>query len=421
MRFRKSENKWLISLIKLFKLLKEKKGLILRKSSAMKCKEVRYYLNDYHEGKLIDEMRKEISLHLNKCHSCRKRSDELKRKLKSSGTLRTKIHQGREFWEGISETNESDPDFNLPSVLYSQLSRRDDPIYTLRSRRKFLHSRWIAIGAPAGAILLAIIISVLYFLKTNTAFWEVESLKGTPKAGNVEFNDSGILTVGEWLITDSHSAARLKAGRLGEVDVDPNSAVQLLETKDMDYKIYLLHGKISAKIWAPVKMFSVLTPSATASDIGSEYTIEVDDKGSSYFEVKAGKLIIESGDDKEIVPEGAVCETMKNQKPGTPYFPDASIEFRAALSRFDFGSHSSDDLRTIVENSRKKDALSLWYLLRNAEPANIQTVYARLAELGPPPGGITLEGIEMGNDNMLYLWWETLGYGSKSLWESIKG
>jgi len=387
----------------------------------MKCKEVRYYLNDYHNGKLIDEMRKEISLHLNKCNSCRKRSEELKRKLKSSGTLRTKIHQGREFWEGISDTNETDPDFKLPSILYSQLSRRDDPIYTLRSRRRFLHSRWIAIGAPASAILLAVIISVLYFLKTNTAFWEVESLRGTPRAGNVEFNDSGILAVGEWLITDSPSAARLKAGRLGEVEVDPNSAVQLLATKDMDYKIYLLHGKISVKIWAPLKMFSVLTPSATAVDIGSEYTIEVDDKGSSYFEVKTGKLVIKSGDDKEIIPEGAVCETMKNQKPGTPYFPDASIEFKAALSRFDFGSRSGDDIRTILENSRKKDALSLWYLMRNAGPGYVQTVYARLAELEPPPAGVTLEGIEKGNDNMFFIWWEILGYGKKSSWEAIKG
>ncbi len=43
----------------LFKLIQ---GAV-KNRKAMKCREVKYYLDDYIGGKLIDEMRKEISFH----------------------------------------------------------------------------------------------------------------------------------------------------------------------------------------------------------------------------------------------------------------------------------------------------------------------------------------------------------------------
>ncbi|HSD62959.1 MAG TPA: hypothetical protein VLB50_04145 [Ignavibacteriaceae bacterium] len=387
----------------------------------MKCREVKYYLNDYLGGKLIDEMRNEIWLHLNKCHSCRKRSGELKVILKSSGTLHKEIHQGGELWEGISELSENDPEFNLPAILYSPLKRKDAPQYELKFRKRFIRSKWIGIGAPFSAILVAVLISVLYFSKTTPAFWQVESLKGTPVAGSVKIDDSGILPVGEWLTTDSRSKARLKMGMTGEVDVDPGSAVQLVSTKENDYKIYLKLGKIHAKTWAPANLFSVIIPSAYVIDPGGTYTIEVDKSGSSFLQVSNGNVVIKSGSDKEIVPAGAVCETMKNRDPGTPYLLNTSTEFKEALSRFDFGNRTQEDLEAVLDNAGVKDALSLWYLLRNARPDDVQLIYNKLAELVPPPGVVTCEGIKNGNGSMLLLWWEKLGYGKKSLWNSIKG
>ncbi len=387
----------------------------------MKCREVKYYLNDYLGGKLIDEMRNEISLHLNKCHNCRKRSGELKIILKSSGTLRKEIHQGGELWESISEMNENDPEFNLPAILYSPLKRRDTPQYKLKFRNRLFRSRWIAIGAPLSAILVAILISVLYFSKTQPAFWQVETLEGSPAAGRIKIGDSGILPAGEWLTTDSHSKARLNTGLAGEVDVYPGSEVQLVSTKENDYKIYLKLGKIHTRTWAPANVFSVIIPSAYVIDAGGSYTIEVDKSGSSILKVINGNVVIKSGSDKEIVPAGAVCETMKNRNPGTPYFLNASAVFKAALLRYDFGNGSHNDLETVIENAGLKDALSLWYLLKDARPDDVQLIYDKLAELVPPPWGVTYEGIKNGDSGMLLRWWEQLGCGKKSLWNSIKG
>ncbi len=387
----------------------------------MKCREVKYYLEDFIGGKLIDEMRKEISSHLNKCHSCRKRAKDIRMTLKSSGTIRKQIHHGEGFWETVSETNDFDPEFNLPAILYSPLKRKDDPRYSIKLRHRILRSRWIAVGAPLSAILIAVFISILYFYRTNPAFWEVENLKGSPVAGNEKIVDTGNLPVGEWLKTDSRSSARLQAGLAGEVDVDPESAVKLLDTREPRYKLYLKSGKISASTLNSPKRLSVITPSSSALDLGSRYSVEVSENGSSFFSVSSGSIIIKSGGKNEIVPAGLVCETNKNAGPGTPYRISADTEFKAALSRLDFGKGTDDDLEILLQNAGRQDALSLWYLLRDAAPGKVKPIYDRLAELIKPPDGVTLEGIMEGNNSMLLNWWEKLGYGSKSLWNSIRG
>lgn len=387
----------------------------------MKCREVRYYLIDYLEGNLIDEMREEISLHINKCNSCRKKYRESKAALRSSGTLKTKIHEGGEFWESVSDHNEIDPGFNLPAILYMPLKRRDDPEYRLKSRKRLLHSRWIAVAAPVSAVLLAVLIAIFYFYKTSASFWPVVTLQGSPTIGDEKINETGIIPVGEWLKTDSHSKARVKIGMIGQVDVGPGSELQLISTKDKDYKIFLKEGKISAKTRASANFFSVLTPSALFKDISCTYTIEVDNKGSAFLQVTEGNILVRSGDENEIVPAGAVCEAPRNYHLGTPYFLNASTEFKAALARFDYGQKTYIDIETLAANARDKDALSLWYLLRRAEPGELKIIFDRLSEICPPPEGVSFEGILSGNNDMLFKWWGKLGYSKESLWHSIKG
>ncbi len=340
---------------------------------------------------------------------------------KSSGTIRKEIHHGEGFWETASEFNDYDPDFNLPAILYSPLKRRDDPPYRVKLSHKVLRSKWIAVGAPISAILIAVLISVLYFYRSDPSFWEVESLKGTPIAGSERIDGTGNLPAGQWLKTDSHSSARVKAGLAGEVDVKPGSAVKLLDTMEPVYKLYLKFGKITAKTPGSPKMLSIITPSASALDLGSNYSVEVNKDGNSLFRVASGSIIVKSGGENEIVPTGAVCETIKNKEPGTPYRINADKEFKEALSRLDSGHGTEEDLKTLLKIAGRQDALSLWYLLRDAESGDVKPIYNRLAELVKPPDDVTFEGIKAGNNTMLLKWWDKLGYGSKSLWNSIQG
>ena len=381
----------------------------------MKCEEVKYYLGDYLNGKLIDEMRRDIELHIIFCHSCKAKSEELKTALRSSGK-RKKIPHGRDFWESVSDITENDSDIKLPDILFTR-GRKDDPEYKIKSGKRFFRTKWIAIGAPLASILLAILLSVMYFSKVPAPFWQVDSLKGSPVIGGTKLNGSGTLPPGKWLKTNSESEARIKVGMIGNIDVAPGSEIQLVETNDKEYKLFLQEGKISAKTWAPPDLLKIKTPAGEVTDLGCAYTLEVADDSSSVLEVTTGWVAFKSGDDKFIIPAGAVCRTESHSGAGTPYFSNSSDEFKDALAKYNFQGNSDDELKSVLANASPHDALSLWYLLKRATEKQKKEIYSTLSRYIPPPDNVTLQGIMQNNNSMLFSWWQRLGCGSKSLWE----
>jgi hypothetical protein len=170
---------------------------------------------------------------------------------------------------------------------------------------------------------------------------------------------------------------------------------------------------MSARIWAPPRLFFVDTPSAVAADLGCAYTLEVDDGGASLLRVTSGWVALQLKDRESVVPAGAACATRPGIGPGTPYFEDASENFRAALSKFDFEPQNTawskiPALNLVLAESRPRDTLTLWHLLSRVEGADRALVYERLAALAPPPDGVTREGILQLDSQMLSLWKERL-------------
>ena len=123
---------------------------------------------------------------------------------------------------------------------------------------------------------------------------------------------------------------------------------------------------------------------------------------------------------ESFIPAGAACATRPKVGPGTPYFEDASSEFRVALARFDFEDRApqqrAGDLAILLGASRKRDALTLWHLLKRVEEGQRVLVYDRLQELAPPPASVTREGILRLDPAMLDLWWNALGFDDISVW-----
>jgi hypothetical protein len=206
---------------------------------------------------------------------------------------------------------------------------------------------------------------------------------------------------------------------IGEVDVQPKSRIRLIETKPEEHRISLDHGKISATIWAPPRLFFVETPSATAIDLGCMYTLEVAEDGSGLLKVTSGWVALQSGEAESLIPADASCRTKKFYGPGTPYFEDASSEFKRALSEFDFSRNKSAALTTVLNEARERDALSLWHILFKVLDEDKEETYNRLAELVEIPEDVTKEGLMNGNREMMDILWESLGYGSRSLWNYL--
>lgn len=284
--------------------------------------------------------------------------------------------------------------------------------------------------AAAAVVLLALGLSAFFSLSPTNApdagpGWDVADLEGTPQIGSqtISGNQTTMkLHVGQTLTTNSTSRASLSDNDLGEIKIDPNSRVRLLQTDDNHKRIQLDVGTIHAAIWAPPGQFVVDTPSAVAVDLGCAYTLQVAPDGSGTIRTTLGWVGFHLKGRDSFIPAGAMCLTRPKVGPGTPYFEDSSESFREALHLFDLSDQSTGsrppelNLDIVLAQARPRDGLTLWHLLSRTVGTERARVYACFAALVPPPPGVTREGILALDPQMLDLYWNALDLGDVSIW-----
>jgi anti-sigma factor RsiW len=403
-------------------------------------------LSAYCHGELSEQESRRVAEHLIGCKRCRREFEEIKLGVKLAEQL---------------------PRVSAPANLWNEieagLTERSRPVVAeaKRSARRFAFG-WRAVAAACAVLLLSLVIGALWFFtrSSNNASqvagngeqpsatknieethqsekqaqqaqasdsspavnphdkpaeikptaresgqaWDVARLEGAPKVGAERIEESGRLAVGEWLETDNSSRARINVANIGQVEIEPNSRVRLIETNSTAHRLAIARGQLKATINAPPRLFFVETPSATAVDLGCAYTLEVDDAGRSRLHVTAGWVALELKGREAIVPAGAVCETEPGKGPGTPYFDDVSAKFRTALFRLDFQHGGARDLSIVLKEAREYDTLTLWHLLYRVQGAERVRVYERMTALVAPPRGVTREGVLRLDQGMLDLW-----------------
>ena len=276
----------------------------------------------------------------------------------------------------------------------------------------------------AAAVLLLVTAAAWFAVGMRQNAWNVQRVAGMPVVDGQTISGDARLGIGEWLVTDATSRARVAVARIGSVEVDPNTRVQLVESKGREHRMALERGTIHARIWAPPKFFYVNTPSAVAVDLGCAYTLQVDENGAGLLRVTHGWVGFETDGREAFIPQGAMCATRPGVGPGTPRYEDAPSGYAEALTTLDFGA--ADDpgraaaLDLILSGARRRDALTLWHLLSRGTADERARVYDRLAELAPPPRGITREAILRGERGELDFWWDSLGVETGTWWRLLK-
>jgi len=281
-----------------------------------------------------------------------------------------------------------------------------------------------ALAAVAATVVVGAVTFLVYGRKTNKSpGWDVSAVEGAPRVGRKAISGkagNSRLGVGQTLETNLQARARLQSEEIGQIEVEPGTRLRLLNMGPGLKRIALDWGTIDTYIWAPPGQFVVDTPSAVAVDLGCAYTLHVDDTGAGLVRTSMGWVGFKLNGRESFIPAGAACITRPKVGPGTPYFEDASSEFRSALTRFDFedstSEQRSEDLAIVLAQSRQRDALTVWHLLARADESQRVLVYNRLAKLAPPPAGITKEGILRLDQPMLDLWWNELGFDDISVW-----
>ena len=266
-----------------------------------------------------------------------------------------------------------------PHDLWPGIAARIDR----RSWRRRLY--WVPLAAAA-----ALVVYLLARGERNA--WDVTALAGRPLIGTTRLTASGRLRVGDWLQTDDSSRALIAVGRIGQVEVRPETRVQLVVASATEHRLALARGVIDAKVDAVPRLFFVETPAGTAIDLGCAYTLETDSLGKGLLHVTGGEVEFQTGQRMARVPVGALVQIRPASGPGTPYVDDAAAPLVRALIAFDFERGRARAVRTILALSRPQDALSLWHLLQRVNPALRGLVYDRLAALVPPPPGVTRRG-----------------------------
>jgi len=373
----------------------------------MFSKHVTKDISAYCHGELSNEESKRFAEHIIACAKCRAKFEEVKLGVKLAEQL---------------------PQLTAPDHLWRELEPLLDREHVeLRPVRVYA---WQMKAAAAVLVLLSAWgVWLIYSNRGNAILtvegkpaWRVKRLNGAPTVGTERISNNGELAVGEWLETDGNSRAQIAVSSIGSVDIDENTRVRLLETQPTEHRLELARGKMSAHIWAPPRLFFVNTPSAVAADLGCAYTLEVDDQGSSLLRVTSGWVALELENRESIVPAGAACETRPSLGPGTPYFEDCAAGFKDALKKVDFDPDAaarSLALKTMLDQARPRDTLTLWHLLSRVEGEDRARVYDKMAALFPPPAGVTREGVLALNQQMLDAWRDAMETTWMGIWKGV--
>ena len=118
-----------------------------------------------------------------------------------------------------------------------------------------VHTRWASarflVPTLAAAASIVAMIGVDLADDPRARSWEVARMAGQPRIGGSALAGTGRLGVGETLVTDGASRARLDVSTIGQATVDTDSRVRLVDTRDGHHRLALERGTLHAFIIAP--------------------------------------------------------------------------------------------------------------------------------------------------------------------------
>ncbi|HEX9421603.1 MAG TPA: zf-HC2 domain-containing protein, partial [Pyrinomonadaceae bacterium] len=182
----------------------------------MFSKHVTKELSAYCHGEVTSERSRQIAEHLIGCNRCRIRFEEIKLGVKLAERLPQRSAPDS-LWLDLQSRMARETNGN-------KLGATKSSPFTFKSWQPALAGALIALLLVAGFAALRL------YSRESRPFWQVARLDGAPKIGSSRMEEKGRLAVGQWLETDGDSRAQIEVGSIGQVQIDPNTRVRLVET-----------------------------------------------------------------------------------------------------------------------------------------------------------------------------------------------
>jgi hypothetical protein len=213
--------------------------------------------------------------------------------------------------------------------------------------------------------------------------------------------ERGTLAVGGFIET-SEGSAKVTVADIGSVELAARSRLSLRQSARSEHRLALDRGKLHARVLAPPRLFVVETPSATAIDLGCEYTLEVDELGAGRLRVTSGQVELAAKEGAIVlVPAGTLAHFTRERGVGAPVAEGAPAALRQAVARFDRGEAR---VAEVLAAARPEDSITLVNLLSLVAPGDREQVFDRLAQLSPPPVATEKAGVVAGDPRAIEAW-----------------
>src|SRR3989339_820644 len=164
----------------------------------MNCAEVKYYLNDYSKGILLDEVRAEIHEHLNCCKSCTKVLDNMISISDAASAKKKIVRQNKRIWERVHKEREKNnrAQKSVPRIFPAS-SRISSEAHHLKSSlmlkaNEIENNKLLVIAGIISVIALGVILAFMIFDHPPASFWYVEKVSGYPVIESKVLTDQGI-------------------------------------------------------------------------------------------------------------------------------------------------------------------------------------------------------------------------------------
>lgn len=291
------------------------------------------------------------------------------------------------------------------------------PGTTMRPRRRLRRVARVFAAAIAASLLL---VSVhLYRL----AWSEGQPWSVTREAGALAV--SAQLAPGEQLRTGATDSLRLAVARIGSIDLSPDSALRLVETRSGRHRVDLEAGHMRARIWAPPGYFGVSDGVQEVIDLGCEFDLWKQADGSGRLQVRSGWVAYRVAAQEVLVPAGYAVR-FDRQGAATPLRADADAGFEHTVLGLEHALASTDAspravlaaADAVAHTATDADAFTLLTLLSDHPRLAQGELYPRLARaLGASDADAEHRAAWIaGRRHAVDAWWAHLPTQPKNWW-----